>query len=312
MGLSVVVVTYNSAQCIRECLGAVKAELPRAEIIVVDNGSGDATRRLAETEGVRLIANERNVGFGRACNAGAEAARASHLLFLNPDVLVTRAEVAALEELLDSKPFGLAAPEPTEPSAGLMGAQSERHWLADWYDQTLATLRPRELRRRPTRHRRRAETWLSGSILFASRVEFLELGGFDPRFFLYYEDRDLSARYRDAGLPLRTTRALSGAHAGTASSDVDDIHIEPLGWAFLGWIEYLWIHRGEATARRAARTGVTTLRSLRIAARLAPGSRAERKNRQLHEVLAFLEKQANDRAAHGFCPEARRVLAAVG
>jgi hypothetical protein len=69
----------------------------------------------------------------------------------------------------------------------------------------------------------------------------------------------------------------------------------PAGWAFLGWIEYVFLHRGERTARVMARTGITTLETLRLAVfgagLIIRKPRLERKRQQLEELLAFLERK---------------------
>ena len=82
--LSAVVVTHNSADILGACLRSLRAELPNAEIIVVDNAPSDETRlRCKAVPGIMLLENSANAGFGRACNQGARAAAGSHVLFLN-------------------------------------------------------------------------------------------------------------------------------------------------------------------------------------------------------------------------------------
>src|SRR5215204_6601702 len=92
--ISAVVVTYNSAACVGGCIASVQGLLPSAEIVVVDNASDDQTTDVVRSSAprARLIESGENVGFGRACNIGAEAANGSHVLFLNPDVLVLGAD----------------------------------------------------------------------------------------------------------------------------------------------------------------------------------------------------------------------------
>jgi GT2 family glycosyltransferase len=153
-------------------------------------------------------------------------------------------------------------------------------------------------------------------MLLARRSEFLGLGGFDPRFFLYYEDRDLCARYRQAALPIRVTAALEGAHAGSRSSESDDLRVVPAGWAFLAWIEYVFVHHGERRAQLTARCGVTTLLAIRFAllgaSKVRYRQRIDRKRRQLDHLLAFLNDKAAQPVNEGsFCPNARRLLGAV-
>src|SRR5437899_12467319 len=89
--ISAVIVTYDSAECVGRCIVSVRDALPDAEFVVVDNGSHDDTVSAirAAAPQARVIQSGENLGFGRACNAGAEAARGSHVLFLNRDAVVT-------------------------------------------------------------------------------------------------------------------------------------------------------------------------------------------------------------------------------
>ena len=147
-------------------------------------------------------------------------------------------------------------------------------------------------------------------MLLVARDEFLELGGFDPRFFLYYEDRDLSRRYHNANLPVRITKAIRGRHAAGTSSASDGLRAGPMAWSLLSWIQYIWIHEGERTAWRAARATLTTLRVLRLGAHALaslPWARARRKARQLDEVLRALTEHASGDDT-GFCPDALRLV----
>lgn len=157
-------------------------------------------------------------------------------------------------------------------------------------------------------------------MLLSARAEFLHSGGFRPEFFLYYEDRDLARRYRAAGLPVGTTRSIVAQHTpGTSSASDDSLRIAAGGWAYLGWIEYLSLWHGDATARLAAAL-VERLRRCTYAvlagleSRGALADRVARKRRQLHGVDAFVRWQsgrADGTADDGFCPHARKIIAEV-
>ncbi len=307
--ISVIVVTYDSAACVQGCIASIRCAFPDAELIVVDNASRDDTVDAvrAASPDVRLIRNESNLGFGRACNRGAEEARGSHLLFVNPDVVVTNVDGHQLDELLGPRPFGLVAPV-LEGEADRRRAH--RTWVREYISHTYGTLLPRELHLRGRTYNGDADAWVSGALLFASREEFLGLGGFDPRFFLYYEDQDLSRRYREAGLPVRMVEAIRGRHVGGGSSLSDDLRAEPMAWSILGWIEYLWIHEGPASARRAARATLMTLHALRRGVGLlaiAGSSRGERKACQLDELLRLLSRDASVATA-GYCVDALQLV----
>src|ERR1044072_4795536 len=87
-GVGIVIVTYNSAEHIGECLDA--ALVSGAQVIVVDNASQDETCSIVSNRRARLIANEDNRGFAASVNQGIRALNTPYILLLNPDcVLLT-------------------------------------------------------------------------------------------------------------------------------------------------------------------------------------------------------------------------------
>jgi hypothetical protein len=116
--VSVIVLTYNNWPFTRDCLHSVRdwSEYPNLEIIVVDNGSTDATReQLAELERrdtrVRVILNEENLGFPAGNNIGLRAARGDYVILLNNDTVVTRGWVRDLIRPMQRDPrVGLVGP----------------------------------------------------------------------------------------------------------------------------------------------------------------------------------------------------------
>jgi GT2 family glycosyltransferase len=314
--ISAVVVTYESASCVEACLASLEEHLPSAEIVVVDNASKDASAQIARAAGARVIELSRNEGFGRACNSGVAAASGEHVLLLNPDVTLVAVAQEILGDLLEQRPFGLAVGRLVDVTGGPRRERRlpEPSFLADLLTHTVGMLRPRGLRLPLRPSRDSSDGWASAALLLAARDEFERIGGFDSRFFLYYEDRDLCARYRSEGLPLLATDAVAGVHVGGGSSDGDPLRVEPLGWAFLSWLEYVSIHRGERAAHVAAVGGWRTLRTmdaaLAAAAALAPRTgRIARKRHQVESLVAFLRAQAL--ARDEICPEGRSALARV-
>jgi N-acetylglucosaminyl-diphospho-decaprenol L-rhamnosyltransferase len=312
--ISAIVVTHESASCLGNCIASLREHLPDAEIVVVDNASNDPSAQIARALGARVVKLPRNSGFGRACNSGVAAASGKHLLFVNPDVTLVSVGQEALEELRAMRPFGLVPGRLVDSNGTLRRERRlpEPPLLADFLKHTVGLLRPRRLRV-PMRLRRESPGgWASAALLLAARDEFERVGGFDPRFFLYYEDRDLCARYRTEGLPLHPTDAVVAVHLRGSSSEGDPLRAEQLGWAFLSWLEYLSIHRGPRAAHIAAGAAWRMLRTIETAiwacASLAPpAGRIARKRRQVESLMAFLRQQA---LAHDdVCPEARSALA---
>src|SRR5207245_1507082 len=139
----------------------------------VDNASRDntvATIRAAAPQ-ARVIETGENLGFGRACNAGAEAVEGSHVLFLNPDVVVTAVDRGRLEQLLATRPFGLVAPA-FEGEGDRR--RPENSWTGEYFAHTFETLRPREWRRGARHYQGAKAAWVSGGMLLVSQAEFLE------------------------------------------------------------------------------------------------------------------------------------------
>src|ERR1700748_3572801 len=84
--IGIVIVTYNSAAEIGPCLDAALAS--GAEVVVVDNGSHDATISEIARRGARLIANRENRGFAAAVNQGFRGLPCPFILLLNPDAIL--------------------------------------------------------------------------------------------------------------------------------------------------------------------------------------------------------------------------------
>lgn len=173
--VSLIMVTYNSAALLPACLEALAAtRYPAHELLIVDNASSDSTTVLVTEHApqAQLVANRENLGFGRACNQGAQAAQGALLVFLNPDVLVTPNWLGLLVEHIAA-----------HPEAGIICP---------------TTLYPGETP--PPVHTLVGETAaVPGCALMIRRDAWQQLGGFDERYFLYWEDTDLCWRAWLAG-----------------------------------------------------------------------------------------------------------------
>jgi GT2 family glycosyltransferase len=186
--VAVVIPNFNGERLLPSCLGALASQTrPPDRVIVVDNGSRDGS--LALLSGVEAIALSRNHGFGAAANRGVlEASNCEHVGVLNTDA---RPRADWLERLLaapardDVWAWGsvLLDPDGRVESAG-------DHWSDEGYALKLANgAHPGELPAEPYEV-------LSppGAAPLFRRDRFLELGGYDESFFLYFEDIDLAYR----------------------------------------------------------------------------------------------------------------------
>jgi hypothetical protein len=253
--LSIITVTYQSAAKIGAYLNAAQTAAPSAELVVVDNASTDDTRQLvqAASGNIRLVRASENVGFGRGCNLGAESAQGQWLLFLNPDVLL---QTVAVPTTGDSTSFGLGAgliassgQDPAAPGVRANGTHIE-----DWIQEVWKLFVPRPVSRH-LNARRRPHRWPVGGMFMARRDEYRRIGGFDPRYFLFFEDRDLGRRYRDQHLPVHVIKGLAGIHqVGSSSAGVASWRRE--AWSIISWLEYIaiWSSPDQAAATHAWQT----------------------------------------------------------
>jgi GT2 family glycosyltransferase len=198
--VSIVTVTYGAYQLAREAVEAlVEHTEPCYELIVVDNDSPDGTgERLArELEGARVILNGENLGFGRAANQGAEAARAQLVCHLNSDTLVRPGWLAPLLEVLaHDAGVGAVVPMLLNPDGTVQEAGS----VVDSLGWALALGSGDDPELLEHRFRREID-FGSAACMLLRRRDFLRVGGFDSDYGTgYYEDVELCFRLAELGL----------------------------------------------------------------------------------------------------------------
>ena len=323
--ITVVVPAFDSAAHIGACISSIHRCLPGAEVIIVDNGSGDATCEIVSREfpTAVLLAGHGNVGFGGACNLATERASHEFVLYLNPDAELLSVERQALSLLMGDRPFGMLAAMLTEDGAPPRPTLRRQtgHWLKEFVGvHILAMLSPYAPRPHYVQNSDRPGLYtVGGAVFLVARAEFRALGGFDKRFFMYYEDTDLTQRYLQAGLPVRASSALLASHVGGASAPAPRRN----ALSFLGWLEYIHKWHGHAAAERAgviARVSYTALLAiLRVLGRIAGSRRVEEKVEQVAAMLSNIATQGlrpDLEEAHGRYPAAssiaRRRFASAG
>lgn len=235
MDLSILIVTYNSANLIGHLLDHLQSEMLRAgaalraEIIVVDNASKDDTVRLIRKHhpSVRVVASAINLGFAAGNNLAARFASGRHILLLNPDA---RPEIGALKkgvDLMDANPaVGLGGGEllgedgSRQPSARMFPTLRDELFTLSGLASRYPTNRllARMDRRWANPDVEAAVDWIPGAFVFIPAALFKYLGGFDERFFMYYEEVDLCQRLRQRGRRVQYWPTLKATHIGGASA----------------------------------------------------------------------------------------------
>lgn len=208
MELSVIIVSYNTADQIGPCLSALAAAPggPR-EIIVVDNASIDGSAAFIGQNfpDVRLLANEKNRGFAAANNQALPSCRGKYILFLNPDTVVQGEALERMRAFMEDHPrVGLAGAHIVNDDGSPQESVSYRYPGGKYAREELAGLQG-------------PIACVLGAAMIARRECLEQVGGFDEDFFLYGEDQDLCLRIRKRGYEIGYIPAAVVAHRGGQS-----------------------------------------------------------------------------------------------
>ncbi len=212
MDISIVIVTWNSQEFIRNCLDSIYL-LPdkvRYEIVVIDNGSSDETTKIVREfyPEVNLIENRRNLGYAKANNQGIKKAKGKYILLLNPDTEVSVNSLALMYEFMEKNPqVGALGPKLLNPDrtiqpscrefptfitliwefSGLSRVFSKSKIFGSWRMGYFAFDRPIEVDQP------------MGSCLMIRRETLKDIGLFDENFSMFFNDVDLCFRIKRAG-----------------------------------------------------------------------------------------------------------------
>lgn len=221
LDLSIVVLTHNTCALTLACLRSIDAEPnpDRREVLVVDNastdGTADALQRNHPT--ARVLRSEVNLGFGGGNNVGLKAARGRHVLLLNSDTEVRPGALAALVAFMDAHPeVGACGPKLLNSDGSLQPSGRALPSLGSVFvDMTrLYRLTRRNVFGEAGRDYNvpRKVGEISGAALLLRRAVYDRIGGFDPGFFLFYEDVDLCKRVNEAGCAVYYVPAAEVVH----------------------------------------------------------------------------------------------------
>ncbi len=201
IAVSIIIVNYNTAELLNDCIDSVQSKTVNVdyEIIVVDNNSekGSLDHLIEKYPTVNFIFSEENLGFGRANNLGATKARGKYLFLLNPDTLLVNNAIAILSDFME-----------VNPESGVCGGnlyKADNGPAISYHTMNFYTREWRILfnKKWPLGFNETDKPMnvnvIMGADLFIRKELFDRLKGFDPDFFLYFEEVYLCDQIRCLG-----------------------------------------------------------------------------------------------------------------
>jgi len=196
--ISAVVVSYNCGKYIGQCLSSILKDNLVKEIVVVDNNSFDNTAEVVKGFPVKFYRLSRNMGFAYANNFGAKKTSGQYILFSNPDVLFLENAITKMAEVMGKNPdAGICVPQlysgdgKSRDEFYYKFPELKVEFLRALKLDKFVDLYRLSLKRHPSQTGE-LQGWPSGSVLLVRREVFLEVGGWDENYGLFYEDVDLA------------------------------------------------------------------------------------------------------------------------
>ena len=234
------VVSHGHADMLAKLLAQV-AELPSvAEVIVTVNVPESLIAVPSHLTGrVRWRRNTSPRGFGANHNAAFAVCNTPYFCVLNPDIVLPDDPFPLLLDCLQANGAALVAPRTLAPEGGEQ--DSIRHF------PTPLGLAMKLLRGEKGGYAMPPDAapflpdWVGGMFMLFRSDDYRRIGGFDEKFFMYYEDVDLCARLWKAGLRVAACPRVSVIHSAQRASHRDGQHLR---WHFAGMARYFWKHYG--------------------------------------------------------------------
>jgi GT2 family glycosyltransferase len=230
--LSIVIVSYNARESLNCCLESIFS-FPhcrlRIEVIVIDNASADGNADLVEVDfpAAKLVRNDLNLGFAKACNQGLAIANGRYILLLNPDTILFDETLERIVAFMDNHPDAGAA------GCKLIYPDGSWHPSARRFSSVINQIYSRlpvlhKIKTRLTSAEYLAEElepdgtkavdYVWGAFLLMRREALSEIGPLDELFFMYSEDEDWCYRARKAGWLIYYAPVTKAVHAKGQSS----------------------------------------------------------------------------------------------
>lgn len=233
MNFSIIIVNYNLSQEICVCIDSIYKHLNTDdfEVIIFDNNSEKSEINLLNkkiytinSNNISLILNEKNIGFGQACNQASLKASGKILFFLNPDTIIVENIFRSIRDEFGNEIF----------DDKLIGLNVDQHKMIDYsagyfpnvFFETLNILllgrifeaSGMKIKSIFSIKNKIEVDWVMGAAFFISKELFIKIGGFDPDYFLYFEEVDLCKRVKKNGFKVYYLPKIKVLHDGSVST----------------------------------------------------------------------------------------------
>ncbi|MBI5809158.1 MAG: glycosyltransferase family 2 protein [Ignavibacteriales bacterium] len=232
--VDIVIVNWNAGEYLYECVNSIKNSLHESfilkSVVVVDNASSDnSLNGLDKIElPIKIIRNDANYGFGKACNLGAFSSDGDYILILNPDTKLYEDSIhKPLRFLIDNEKnkIGMVGVQIVDDE-GKISRNCARFptpfkvaYQSIGLDKLCPKLFPPHFMLEWNHEDSREVDQVMGSFIIMPRSLFTQLNGYDDLFFVYYDDLDLSLRARKLGWKNYYYSEAKVYHKGGGTSD---------------------------------------------------------------------------------------------
>ncbi len=212
VSVSYIIVNFRTPDLVLRCVRSIREHTRSQsyEVIIVDNASGDdSVEKLGDLQEVTFIANPKNMGFGEANNTAAKLANGDYLFFVNPDAYLLNDAAGIFSSFMNEQENQVVAccgshlqdeegnaqmSHGNFPSLLEIFSQIGFHRLyRNYFEKHLS------ITLRNDSDENREVDYVLGAAMFVRAEVFNMIGGFDNRFFLYFEETELAYRLKKAG-----------------------------------------------------------------------------------------------------------------
>jgi len=207
MSVDIVIPTFNTRQLTEKCITSIMKYEPKANIYIIDNDSNDDSESRLPRYPIQYLRQNKNFGYGKACNIGIRKGKGEYILILNSDTeLISPCLEKMIQVFKSDKNIGIVGPKLINSTnrivgCGVVGTNAKpkiRGWLEP--NTTMKYNTQMEC------------VSVCGAAMMLKRDNISKLGLFDERYFFYFEETDLCYHARELGYKVIYTPAVTIMH----------------------------------------------------------------------------------------------------